>query len=494
MTFAVVGRAPSGFAVQGGAGAAPTVTTQPTNQSASAGGTSTYNYAGTDTTSVQAQKLIGGAGVATVEGFTNTFGFLNSVTLVTATKPSGTVASDLLLAFFSPTESASGLVVPTGWNEFANVHTNFADLGSRVAWAAGDVAGMGFRTVSGDNDCNITVYRVSGVDLTNPIRQVVPWTSDPIAADSAKLWPGDNTANDMPAPGVTVVAGDAVIAQIHHPQSTTGGSAPSGYTLSVSITNTPHSIIGAYRSNVPAGATGDLSFGVTGGYQSRDAITVALRAASATWTDQTGATTTSYTTPTLVIGDNGAQFRFRLDGPGGSVFTNTVTQTVTSGATIFNDSITESSGLVAAQGGSAIQITSEASSMAAFDQQTASRVTLGIEDSSIFSSDSYTAGLITAASETSTLVATDSTSSTSIQVATESSSLVSSSLELLDIFFSGTILENTTVSEQYTDTHLILPVFTVQPVDRSVEVGNTATFNATVTGPDLSYQWQEIEA
>jgi hypothetical protein len=195
---------------------------------------------------------------------------------ITAAKPAGTVASDLLVAFLEPNEQLrlQDMAPPTGWTLRGEVYSDFSNnTGTRVWTAAGDVADMLFRMATNDTWAGsaMHVLRVSGVNLADPVRQ--------IETRAAQTW--TPAVANMPTPTATAVAGDCVLSAYFQLQSGTAlGTPTANFTRVVDLDNTFNRYSVVQRSNAPAGATGEISHAAGAvAFEGRVGFTLVLRAA-----------------------------------------------------------------------------------------------------------------------------------------------------------------------------------------------------------------------
>ena len=220
--------------------------------------------------------LAGGGGTATYQTEARTTGNIRQTVGITATKPTGTVATDLLVAFLEPNEQLrlQDMAPPTGWTLRGEVYSDFSNAtGTRVWTAAGDVTDMLFRMATNDawTGSAMHVFRVSGVNLSNPVRQ--------IATRAAQDW--TPAVANMPTPEVTAGDGDCVLSAYFQLQSNTAvGTPTAGYTRVVDLDNTFNRYSVVHQSDIAPGATGEISHAAGAvASQGRVGFTLALRAA-----------------------------------------------------------------------------------------------------------------------------------------------------------------------------------------------------------------------
>jgi hypothetical protein len=186
------------------------------------------------------------------------------------TIPAGTTATDTLVLVVSYISSAdhASMSVPTGWTARGSVFDS-SSRGIAVYTAAGSVAAGSWNP--GMSFGFFDVFRAAGVNQENPVRGIPSFTGDtwPTGAD----WP------NMPSPSVTAVAGDGVLAFYHGGQTAVlPGAGQAGYTRTVErMVNGSQSAL--WRSNLDAGATGDIAHGYGQAYETRSSITVLLAGA-----------------------------------------------------------------------------------------------------------------------------------------------------------------------------------------------------------------------
>lgn len=203
------------------------------------------------------------------EGLAMTSGNLQMGAGVTATKPSGTVAANLLVAVVEVRGNDRDNVTATGWTPINEAFSDAGTVGGLMAfWAPGDVADTTFvlNHAAGSWTSRVVMHRISGANASTPIRasaiSPAPGTSDP----------------DWPSPTVTVEEGDLVLSDFYQPQATTAvGTPTAGYTrIFDDGTISRRSVL--LREDAPAGATGPISHNANSAYTSRASMTIAIRA------------------------------------------------------------------------------------------------------------------------------------------------------------------------------------------------------------------------
>ena len=256
---------------------------------------------------------------------------------------------------------------------------------------------------------------------------------------------GGATASSYTTPATTAADNGALFSVVV--TNSLGSATSSAATLTV---NTPVSITSQPASQtVTAGQTATFSITATG--------TAPL---SYQWTKNganiSGATGPAYTTPATVIGDSGAQFTVVVSNPAGSVTSSTATLTVT--ATPVAPSITTQPASQTIATGQTATFSVTASGTAPLSYQWSKNgASIG--------------GAVAASYTTAATTAADNGALYSVVVSNSLGSIFSSNATL-------------TVNDP--------PAITSQPVGPTVLVGQTASFSVTSTGAaPLSYQWRK---
>ncbi len=176
-----------------------------------------------------------------------------------------------------------------------------------------------------------------------------------------------------------------------------------------------------------------------------------------------GATTASYTTPAVVAGDDGSIFEVVVANSAGTATSNAATLTVTAAPAPTAPTITVQPANITVAAGATATFTVTAAGTAPLTYQWKKGAT-------------SIAGATTASYTTPATVIGDDGSLFSVVVSNSSGSATSSAATL-------------TVTAAPAPT---APSITVQPADRSVTAGQTATFSVTATGAaPLTYQWKK---
>jgi hypothetical protein len=212
-----------------------------------------------------------GGGAAVWEGVESTVGNIGGAG-TTPTRPSGVVSTDLLVLVLSSITVANvaAITVPTGWTLRGEVHSEIADIGHAIYTASGSVADAVWTTGGATATVAFDMHRISGANLTTPVRSftgrtTVTWT--PVSAA------------DMPSPAATATAGDMVFAHYHQPQSNTAvGTPTAGYTRRVTG-GTADRRSTLTRANVSAGTTGEISHAASAAWEGRTSSTILIAAA-----------------------------------------------------------------------------------------------------------------------------------------------------------------------------------------------------------------------
>jgi hypothetical protein len=355
-------------------------------------------------------------------------------------------------------------------------------------------------------NANTTYYimsqETSGGDQWYDINTTVATTV--VASETSAVWSQDGaTYNPIGSAGQAYVPVDFVY--------TTSLSQPG-------ITTQPQS------QTVGAGATATFSVTATGGGLSYQWESEAPGGSS--FTNITGATSSSYTTPATTLAQSGTQYMCVVTNTVGSTPSNAGTLTVTSAPTGTNYVTSTSVGTLRSNftgwvgmsftvGSSPITVSGLGRMFApgdtgshAVEIVTASNSQEVAGGSVVISMSGGTAGSFVYANLPSTVTLNANTAYyilsqevasgdqwydmnttiTTAAVATETGSVYSSN--------GATYTPNGSAGETYGPvdflytTTLFKPAFTTQPQSQSVSAGATATFSVTATGGGLSYQWQ----
>lgn len=213
-----------------------------------------------DTKTATPTAAVGGGGVAAWESVSLTAAQANNFDPIA---PAGLVASDLQVAVVYG--ARLGDVAPAGWTLASEIFTDFASgIGVAVWTAPGSTAQGSWVTAQ---FALVDIHRVSGAVGVRGV-----------ASQTQLTWPTGASGSNMPSPSVLASAGDAVMSIYYGPQNGPTPTAPTtDYTRVVSrIDPNAQSVLA--RSNVPAGATGDIQHGYGQAWEARAAITVVLAA------------------------------------------------------------------------------------------------------------------------------------------------------------------------------------------------------------------------
>lgn len=289
---------------------APTITTQPTNQSATVGNTATFTASapnGTPTATRQWQVLDGGAPPLTASDDLNradgplgsNWSILQGTGATIVSNAMTFAGSDSIIRWQGSTFAADQQAELTLDSPFSGA------LGGAVRIRSSD--GAGYAVGTEFNNTTINLYRHDGGGSFTSLGQVT---------------------------GLSMVGGDRV------------GIRIVGSTIRVLLNG---SIVGSSFTDTTytTGNPGVYGFGGSGTNWQAEEI-----GGGGSWTDISGATSQNYTTPTLVIGDNGKQYRFIDTNTGGSVTSNAVTLTVTAGGGSYT--LTALGGTYTLTGGTAV--------------------------------------------------------------------------------------------------------------------------------------------
>jgi hypothetical protein len=209
------------------------------------------------------------------EGLQATIGTLHVLGVgITAAKPAGTVASDLLIAILEVRGNDRAIVSATGWTPIVSAFSDQGTVGGLMAYRApGDVATTQFvlTEARGTWNSRVVMHRISGANASTPIR-----------ASAAS--PETSTADaNWPSPTVTIEEGDLVLSDFFQPQSLNAvGTPTAGFTRIYEADADDDTAEGRrsvlLREDAPAGATGSISHAASSAYTARAALTIAIRA------------------------------------------------------------------------------------------------------------------------------------------------------------------------------------------------------------------------
>jgi hypothetical protein len=212
-----------------------------------------------------------GGGAAAWESVASTVGSIGGAG-TTPTRPSGVVSTDLLVLVLSSitTANTAAITVPSGWTLRGEAYSEIADVGHAIFTASGSVADAAWATGGATANVAFDMHRISGANLTTPVRSFTGRTT--------VTWTPVSSA-DMPSPAATATAGDLVFAHYHQPQSSTAvGTPTAGYTRRVTE-GTADRRSTLTRANVSAGTTGEISHNASAAWEGRTSSTVLIAAA-----------------------------------------------------------------------------------------------------------------------------------------------------------------------------------------------------------------------
>lgn len=469
----------------------PAITTQPANQSVTAGQTATFTVAatGSGTLSYQWKKngtVISGATAASYVTPATVTGDSGSSFTVTITSSVGSLTSNaatltVTAAPVAPsvtTQPASQTVSAGQTATFSVTATGTATL--TYQWKKNGTAISGANgasyttpaTVAGDSGSSFTVTvtnRVSNVTsnaatltvnvppsiTTQPISQTV--TAGQTATFTVAAT-GSGTLSYQWKKNGTAITG-ATSASYTTP-STVAGDNGSSFTVTVtdSVTNVTSNAAILTVNAPPSITTQPANQTVTAGQTATFSV-VATGTATLTYqwkkngTAITGATGASYTTPATVAGDSGSSFTVTVTNSISNVTSNAATLTVNVPPSITTQPVSQ---------------TVTAGQTATFSVVATGSGTLSYQ----WKKNGTSIGGATAASYTTpATVAGDNGSSITVTVTGNSGSITSNAATL-------------TVNAP--------PSITTQPASTTVNAGQTASFSVTATGTaTLTYQWKK---
>ena len=309
-----------------GSGSGPVITTQPTNQSAASAGTATFSFSATGYSTAQWQTA---APIAFAQAaITGTPANLTLSTSATPGAQSITVPSDAegVLFFWSAYAFDLSSLTSNFTDTFTLVKTGNDGLADGVGVAYARVTSTGSKTVT-------PVW--GGAQTNGPVFWTVFVKNIPASGTWVRGYDTQHSPNDPSSALVGTVSStttDVVIAYDEQFQSTVP-AAESGWTSLGTVTvNNYNSRLS--KADSPGASTTSFSGNGTA-YPVMGLVSIISRPAGfGAWTNVStgsGGTTSSWTTGTLSLSDSGYKVRALLDG---SLATNEVTLTVTSGAVI----------------------------------------------------------------------------------------------------------------------------------------------------------------
>lgn len=306
---------------------APSFTVQPTDQSASVGGTATFSATVDGSPTLQWQKYA----EATPLVANDTYIFADLGTAASPSSVALTVPSDALAVVVHVVGSSDGAnpVNVTGLSsDFTGTITRVDEPGSLtavygcVAWGKVTSVGSGKSltvTFGGPNTlsgASAFIYFLKDVDPDDFL----------IAADTAAT-PDSTSAATATVASISnalVIARDVrfdVTNTAVYPSNEAGWTSLATNFTTVTYSNTSRLRRLTTPPNGSAFATTQDTYG---------SMVTLISIKGRAWQDVSGATASSYTTPALTISDNGTKYRLRASNEGGTVYSNTVTLSVTS--------------------------------------------------------------------------------------------------------------------------------------------------------------------
>lgn len=300
--------------------APPVVTSQPTDLTVLDGGDATFTLAGTGYDSVKWQELIAGegGGAQYIEGSAQPLvGGANSITV-----PTGAVSAVLLNSWWHGGGSTPSWVC----SALPDLNTNrvFTNGSSAPPYPSGmlrthsEVTATGAQTLTLSGQTDIFNGPVGFVLFFDGAIEVI-----------------DGDANSVGDTGTASIVLDSetgaiVLVLDSNLDTTTPPSTPGGWTQLQTVGSNSQSA--TLRMKVSSGSSESIG-STSPNYETL--IAYAIRGgASSTWTDVSGATTTTLSLTGVTLSDSGRKFRGVLTSAVGSVTTDEVTLTVTDGKLI----------------------------------------------------------------------------------------------------------------------------------------------------------------
>jgi len=482
---------------------APTITTQPLNQTVTAGQTATFSVvaAGTAPLSYQWQK--NGVNIAGATGASYT-------TPATATTDNGStfrvVVSNTVGSVTSNAATltvTAAVVAPTITTQPAN-QTVTAGQTATFSVVAGGTAPLSYQwqkngvNIAGATGANYTTPATATTDNGSTFDAVVSNTAGNVASTKATLTITAAavvpTITTQPL-NQTVAAGQAATFSV-----VAGGTAPLSYQWQKSGVNIAGATASSYTTPATAttdsGSTFDVVVSNTTGSATSTKVTLTVNAAAVAPTITTqpvnrtvtagqtatfsvvaggtaplsyqwqkngvnivGATATSYTTPATATTDSGSTFDVVVSNTAGSVTSNSATLTVN--AAVVAPTITTQPVSQTVTAGQTATFTVVAGGTAPLSYQ--------------WQKNGANIAGATASSYTTPATATTDSGST------------------FDVVVSNTVGSVTSNAATLTvTTAAVAPTITTQPANQTVTAGQTATFTVVAGGTaPLSYQWQK---
>lgn len=484
------------------AAVAPAITTQPANKTVTAGQTATFSVTATGTAPLTYQWQKGTTNIAgatsssyttpvtTVGDSGSTYRVVVSNSVSSATSSAATLTVNAAVVMPSITVPPASVSVTAGQTAtFSVTATGTAPLSYQWQKSTTNIAGATSAsyttpvTVVGDSGSTFRVIVSNTAGNATSSAATLTVTAAPVAP-SITLQPADKTVTAGQTATFSVLAtgtaplsfqwqkggvniGGATSASYTTPATTLGDS---GAQFRVVVTNSVSSVtsnIATLTVNpapvAPSITTPPASTTVTAGQTATFTVVAAGTAPlSYQWqkgtTNIAGATSSSYTTPATVIGDNGSTFRV--------VVTNSVSSVTSAAATL-----TVNAAPVAPS------ITTQPTNKTVTAGQTATFTVVAAGTAPLsYQWQKNTADIPGATSTSYTTPATvigDDGSQFRVVVTNSVSNITSNA---------ATLTVNAPVG----------PSITTQPADKTVNAGQTATFTVVAAGTaPLSYQWQK---
>ena len=409
----------------------PTITTQPANQTVSAGATAAFSLVASGSgLTYQWQKAPSGS---------STFTNISGATAASYTTPA-TVSTDSGSQFKCIVTNSGGSVTST------------------AATLTVNTTAPAITTQPANKNVNVGQTATFSVTASGTAPLSYQWQSAPSGSSTYTNLSGATSASyTTPATALTdtgttfkcIVTNSAGSATSNAATLTVSASAPA-------ITSQPA------NQNITVGQTATFSVSASGtaplSYQWQSAPS-----GSSTYSNISGATSASYTTPVAALTDSGTSFKCVVTNSAGSTTTSAATLTVTASAVAPSITAQPVSQSVGSGATATFSVTANGTAPLSYQWQKAP------SGSSTFSNIS---GATSASYTTPATVSTDNGSQFKCVVTNSVSSATSSA---------ATLSVNTASAS-----------ITVQPANQRVTVGKTASFSVTATGSTpISYQWQK---
>jgi len=310
---------------------APTITSQPSNASVSAGATANFSVTASDALSYQWQEYVEATPVVVADEYRfHDLGTSASPSAISVDVPTGALA--VVVHVVGSSDGASPVNVTGVSSDFTSTFTRVDEPGSLtavygcVAWAKITSPGVGKSLTITFGGANT----LSGASATLYFLKDVNPDDFELSADTAASADGTTAATAS----VTSVSTGLVIARdvrIDVTNTAVYPSNESGWTsLTTGLTTQTYTNASRLRK-LTTPTTGTVTATTQDTYGSMVTVISIKGRAWVNVSAGSGGTTSSYTTATTVLGDSGRIYRCLVTGYGGQTASNSVTLTVTSG-------------------------------------------------------------------------------------------------------------------------------------------------------------------